>query len=107
MFDKAPMDDALAAVGYRRRKRLVYQAQWSTLEVEHFIYFTLYGKSKALLTARFGLRNPHADAFSVNCVRVHGGDLFSKTLEPNERIGTSCRMSFEFARLTSPIRRWS
>jgi hypothetical protein len=106
MFDPTPIDEALTRAGYKRRKRLVYQAQWSTPEVEHFITFSLHGRPKELVTARFGLRNPRAEMFSAKCIRTYGGDLF-KILRSREDIGTNCTMSFSFSRLIPRVRRWS
>jgi hypothetical protein len=106
MFDQTSIDEVLAALGYRPRKRLVYQAEWGKSDVEHFINLSLYGAAKAFLTADFGLRNPYAEIFSINCIRAYGGDLF-KIFRPNGRIGTDCTMSFSFGRLTSKIQRWS
>src|SRR5882757_2532543 len=104
VFDQAPIDEALLTVGYQSRRHLVYQALWSTPEVEHFLSISRYGVAKASLTARFGLRNPHAEAFSVKCLRSYGGDLF-KVVKSSGSF--DCKMNFSFERLSSEGRRWA
>jgi hypothetical protein len=106
MFDQSLIDEVLATFGYRRRKRFVYQAQWSGPEVEHYLSFSQYGQAKAFLTARFGFRNPHAEQFSVNCIRAYGGDLF-RIFKPTGLNGADCTMSFSFGRLGPKVHRWS
>ena len=105
LFDQTLLNEALAPVGYRQRKELIYQAEWSTLEVEHFIAFSRYAMAQSLLTGDFGMRNPCAEVFSVHCIRAYGGDLF-KIFRPHG-IDYDCTMSFSFGRLTSKVQRWS
>jgi hypothetical protein len=106
MFDQAAIDDAVKNVGYRRRKRLVYEAPWSNPEVEHFISFSLYGRPKEMLTAHFGLRNPCAEIFSTRCIRLYGGDLF-RIFRPRWHLSTDCSMSFSFGRLIPAHHHWA
>ena len=75
-LDEVEMKSAMATVGYRRLQRYVYRAEWSTPEVEHFIYFLLYGKPKNYLAADFGVRNKDAQAFALRSIRKYGGELY-------------------------------
>lgn len=104
MFDESSINETLSNLGYKRMKRFTYRALWSTPEVEHFLYLQLYGTPKQLLTARFGLRNPPAELFSLRSIRTYGGDL-GRLVRHDERF--DCFMNFSFGRLTSPVRRWS
>jgi hypothetical protein len=90
MFDEPSLKAALAEVGYRRLKRHVYRADWST-EVEHFIYFQLYGTPKIFLVARFGVRFAHADLFAIRSLQTYGGPL-EQLIRYDGRI--DCLMNF-------------
>jgi hypothetical protein len=102
-LNEAPINKALATVGYQRQRSLVYKAQWSTPDVEHFISFSRHGTAKASLSADFGLRNPDAEIFSAKCLYSYGGDLYNLT-KPNTIV--DYRMRFSFGRLGSKVQRW-
>jgi hypothetical protein len=68
---------SLAELGYRRTKKYVYRAQWSTVEVEHFLFMGTYGSPKEFLTLDFGFRNPPALSFAMRETRKYGGPLYS------------------------------
>jgi hypothetical protein len=90
MFDEPALASALAEAGYRRVRRHVYRAEWST-EVEHFIYFQLYGTPKDYLGADFGIRNKQAEIFAIRSLQAYGGPL-ERLLRPDYRNG--CFMRF-------------
>jgi hypothetical protein len=96
MLDETPIKEALSDIGYRRLKRFVYKATWSTHAVEHFLYFSLYGKPKEYLTADFGLRNEQAQAFGFKSVRAYGGELYQLA---RHDVRTHCAMIFSLGRL--------
>jgi len=73
MFDEALLTNALADVGYRRLKRHIYRAEWST-EVEHFLYFQLYGGAN-FLGADFGVRTKESERFAIQSIRTYGSEL--------------------------------
>jgi hypothetical protein len=43
MFDEQSITPGLAELGYLRLKKLTYKAPWSLTDVEHFLFFSLYG----------------------------------------------------------------
>jgi hypothetical protein len=73
MFDEASLTNALADVGYRRLKRHTYQAEWST-EVEHFLYFQLYGGAN-FLASDFGLRTKESERFAIQSIQTYGSEV--------------------------------
>jgi hypothetical protein len=75
MFDEPALKAALAEIGYRRLKRHVYRADWST-EVEHFLFFQLYGAPKDYLAADFGFRNRAAQSFALRSIQTYGPELY-------------------------------
>ena len=59
MIDDAPINDALAASGYKAVRPRVYRAQWSSTEVEHFLYVQIYNSQlKSALISDFAIRAP-------------------------------------------------
>jgi hypothetical protein len=99
MFDERSVTAALADVGYRRLKRNIYRADWST-DVEHFLYFQLYGTPRDYLTADFGVRTKDAEIFAHRAIQAYGPDIHR--LVPSyfdER--TDCSMIFSFSLLAS------
>ena len=75
MFDETSMTQGLAGLGYRRLKKLTYKASWSSIDVEHFLFLSLYGGGN-YFHCEFGIRNPAAEQFAVECLRLFGGSLF-------------------------------
>src|SRR5258708_35456664 len=73
MFDEASLTQALAEVGYRRLKRHTYRAEWST-EVEHFLFFQLYGAAN-FLAADFGIRTKESEHFAIRSIQTYGSEL--------------------------------
>jgi hypothetical protein len=96
--------DALARLGYRRRKRLVFRADWSTPEVEHFIYLNLYGAPKEFLAIDFGIRNDQAQRFGIEEIQKYGGRPYSAMKLDREN---DCSMIFSFGLLSHWSPRWS
>jgi len=99
MFDERSVTAALADVGYRRLKRNIYRAEWST-DVEHFLYLQLYGTPKDYLTADFAVRNKDAEIFARRAIEAYGPAIHR--LVPSyfdER--TDCSMGFSFSLLAS------
>jgi hypothetical protein len=97
MFDEASLTHALADVGYRRLKRHNYRAEWST-EVEHFIYFQLYGTPADFLAADFGIRTKESEHFAIRSIQAYGSAT-DQLLRPDERSG--CYMRFSLGRFAS------
>jgi hypothetical protein len=89
---EAAIAHSFAALGYRRRKRYVYRAEWSAAAVEHFLYVQTYGTPKEFLTVPFGFRNPAAMVFALNALRRYGGFAYS-FLEWDERNDTGAAYS--------------
>lgn len=100
--EKIPDDEILAQImsslQYRRIKRLVYRAEWSQPEIEHFLYFSAWGRPQEYLLADFGFRNPTAEAFSIACIKSYGGQIYS-TIRPDRKI--DCTMRFNFGKLAA------
>jgi hypothetical protein len=97
-FQKLEVDliPVLAEAGYDQLDARIYKASWSTVGVEHFIYFSQYEKHGRIFSGDFGIRNPIAEAFSVRSIRTYGGDLFRIW---DHVVETSCAMRFSFGRL--------
>jgi hypothetical protein len=57
MFDEKSITLGLAELGYLRLKKRTYKASWSSAEVEHFLFFSLYGAGNYFV-CYFGIRNP-------------------------------------------------
>src|SRR5258708_18175089 len=88
MFDEASLTQALADVGYRRLKRHTYRAEWST-EVEHFLYFQLYGGAN-FLGADFGIRTKESERFAIRSIQAYGSETY-QLIRYNERSDCSMR----------------
>jgi hypothetical protein len=93
----------LSQEGYDRVDALTYKARWGTAEVEHFIYFEEGGKTKGLFSGLFGIRNPDAEAFSVDAIRRYGSEFQFKVLMLRYDARTSCTMRFPFHQFTPPL----
>lgn len=91
MFREEMLTSVLNKVGYRRVDPYTYRADWSAMDVEHFIYFMLYGSPFDYLTADFGVRNQPAQTFAREEIRRYGGNLY-QLMEVNGE--TRCSMSF-------------
>jgi hypothetical protein len=98
MLDELSLTAAMADVGYDRRKSYVYRAEWSTLDVEHFVYFQTYGTPKDYLAADFGIRNKEAESFAIRSIQAYAGDLY-RLLRHDD--GSDCFMRFSLGRLAS------
>jgi hypothetical protein len=96
MFDDALMKEEMLAIGYMRRRKFIYQASWGSQYIEHFIYFR--EDSRQYFVARFGLRNPIAEEFSIGSYIKYGHPNL-QLIRQNRDPKTACSMSFEFDRI--------
>jgi hypothetical protein len=92
MLDEIALRTAMTDIGYSRLKRHVYRAEWSTPDVEHLMYFLLYGELKDFLTVDFGLKNLEAEIFAIKEIKKYGGVSY-QVLRYDERIDTFMRFS--------------
>jgi hypothetical protein len=99
MFDEKSLTSGLSALGYFRLKRLTYKASWSSIDVEHFLFGSLFGSGNHFI-CDFGIRNPGAEQFALECLKLFGGPLFSD-VRFDPRYG--CSMRFALGKLA----RWS
>ncbi len=76
MLDEMALTTMLTDIGYSRLKRHVYRAEWSTPDVEHLMYFLLYGTPKDFLTVDFGLKNLQAEIFAIREITKYGGVVY-------------------------------
>ncbi len=83
MYDEASLINALADLGYRRLKRHIYRAEWST-EVEHFLYFRLHGRPADLLVADAGVRTKESERFATRSIQAYGSEAY-QLLRHDER----------------------
>jgi len=97
MFDETSLIKALADLGYRRLKRHTYRAEWST-EVEHFLYFQLYGTPADYLAAHFGVRTRESERFAIQSIQAYGSETY-QLIRPDERSG--CTMRFSLGQFAS------
>lgn len=95
MFDEQSITPGLVELGYLRLKKLTYKASWSSTDVEHFLFFSLYGGGN-YLTCEFGIRNPTAERFAFECLNLFGGSVF-QTAHFDSRYG--CSMQFSLGEL--------
>jgi hypothetical protein len=95
-FSDAFVLDAMAGLGYKRVKRYVYRASWSTCDVEHFIYFYTWGTPKHFVSVNFALRNPGAEQFGERIIRRYGGSVYQLMRHDPS---THCFMSFSLEML--------
>ena len=75
MFDEKSIIPGLSELGYVRLKRLTYKASLSSTYVEHFLFASLFGGVNNFL-CDFGIRNPGAEQFALECLKLFGGPLF-------------------------------
>src|SRR5262245_31988969 len=76
MLDEKSLTSGLSALGYLRLKKLTYKAAWSSIDVEHFLHGSLFGNGNHFI-CDFGIRNPGAEQFALECLKLFGGPLFS------------------------------
>lgn len=98
MLDELSLTATMTDVEYEYLKRHVYRAKWSTPEVEHFIYFQLYGTPSGYLAADFGIRNKEAESFAIRSIQRYGGDLY-RLLRHDDC--SDCFMRFSLGQLAS------
>jgi hypothetical protein len=95
MFNEKSITPGLAELGYLRLKKRTYKASWSSADVEHFLFFSLYSGGHYFI-GEFGIRNPPAERFALECLKLYGGPAFqSVRFDPRYR----CSMRFSLGRL--------
>src|ERR1041385_656742 len=97
MYDEASLINALADLGYRRLKRHIYRAEWST-EVEHFLYFRLHGRPADLLMADAGIRTKESESFAIRSIQTYGAQAY-QLIRHDER--SDCFMRFDLGGFAS------
>jgi hypothetical protein len=98
MFKDTLLASAMGEVGFRRVGRYIYRADWSTIDVEHFVFFSPYGTPIDYLAADFGVRNQRAQTFALEEIRIYGGNVY-QLMETNQE--TNCPMRFSLGRVAS------
>ena len=88
-------DQALGPLGYKRLKRDVYRATWST-SIEHFIYVTNFGPQASRVAMTCGMRQLSAEKFSLHCLRTFGGHAYSAM---RNNLSFDCMMQLPIGRL--------
>lgn len=103
MFDERLVKRALAVLKYQRVKPMVFQASWSTTDVDHFLYLEIHGMLERL-SVEFGFRNSLAQDYGVRCINKYRGFLQFKLQDPR----VDCLMRFPLGLLAgrSPVH-WS
>jgi hypothetical protein len=103
MFDEKPITSGLAELGYRRLKKRTYKASWSSEDVEHFLFLSLHS-GRNYFSCDFGIRNPPAELFALECVKLYAGPAFqSIPFDPRDR----CAMRFSLGGLARWGTQWS
>ena len=69
MFDEKSITPGLSELGYVRLKRLTYKASWSSTDVEHFLFASVFGGGDRFL-CDFEIRNPGAERFARECLKL-------------------------------------
>ena len=91
MFDETSMTAVLAELRYLPLKKMTYKASWSSVDVEHFLFFSRWGGGK-YLSGEFGLRNVAAERFAIECQTLFAWPLF-RDLRFDVRYSCSMRFS--------------
>jgi hypothetical protein len=103
MFDEKSITSGLAELGYRRLKKRTYKASWSSADIEHFLFLSLHAGGR-YFSCDFGIRNPPAELFALECVKLYGGPAFqSIRFEPRD----GCSMRFSLGGLARWGTLWS
>jgi hypothetical protein len=103
MFDEKSLIPGLSELGYVRLKRLTYKASWSSTDVEHFLFASLFGGGN-YFRCDFGIRNPGAEQFALECLKLFGGPLFHDVcFDPRY----DCSNRFPLGKLAGWSVRWS
>jgi hypothetical protein len=103
MFDEKSITSGLAELGYRRLKKRTYKASWSSEDVEHFLFLSLHS-GRHYFSCDFGIRNPPAELFALECVKLYAGPAFqSIPFDPRDR----CAMRFSLGGLARWGTLWS
>jgi hypothetical protein len=103
MFDEKSITSGLAELGYRRLKKRNYKASWSSADVEHFLFLSLHAGGR-YFSCDFGIRNPSAEQFALQCLKLYGGPAFqSIPCDPRYR----CSMRFSLGGLARWDVLWS
>ena len=103
MFDEKSIAPSLEELGYLRPKKLTYKASWGSIDVEHFLFFSLYGGGDYFV-CYFGIRNPAAERFAFECLRLFGGSIFQ---DGRFDLRYRCCMQFSLGGLAEWGPRWS
>jgi hypothetical protein len=103
-FDLTPIENVLLSFNYKRVRKFVYKATWSSPQVEHFIYLEKFHRRKTTFAGLYGVRNPSADLFAVQSLRQYGNELFHNMLRYDAKV--ECMMSFDFWIFSGEQRPW-
>ena len=105
-FLEKALNRVLAEVGYGRVRRYVYRANWSTSDVEHFVYFESWGQPRCFIGGDFGFKNPVADEFSRACLLKYVP--FLAQFDAYKRLDKyDCLIRVDFSHLRQPFRRFA
>jgi hypothetical protein len=96
MFDEKSIAPGLAELGYLRLKKRTFKASWSSADVEHFLFLSLHSGGH-YFTCDFGIRNPPAERFALECLKLYGGPFFQTARFEPPRY--RCSMRFSLGRL--------
>jgi hypothetical protein len=70
------VDLAMADLGYEKADDQVYRRSSDSGEVQHYLYYSVWGKPKRNLTAHYAFRHGRAEAFAARSVLAYGGPLY-------------------------------
>ena len=104
-FTDPILSKVVETFGYVRVRSQTYRANWSTEDIEHFLYFIEYGKRKDYLMADFGIRHCAAEMFGKMCILKYGGNIYQSHF--NFQSDTNCLMKFSLGNLAKWGSRWS
>jgi hypothetical protein len=96
MFDDELMQKHMTQVGYLRLRQFVYQASWSSKEVEHLVFLEV--DRRAYLGCDFGLRNPSVERFASTAIVTYGHPNYAAARAKDET-AILCSMRFSFGRI--------
>jgi hypothetical protein len=97
--------ELMGTLDYEHVSEGTFRANWSTSEVEHFLYWTTQQQG-VFLAGDFGFRNWGAETYARECMAVYGGLRSPSTLTNGPTSDHRCYMRYDLARLTPKRYRW-
>lgn len=80
----------LAAHGYEPTGELGFVRRCAGVEIEHLLYFVVWGRSPRRVSVKFGFRLLDAEEFCVESLINFGGPVYRKFRDQRSEVGMMC-----------------